>query len=144
MQLAELHYQILDYIEQHPYSSGSELESVFSDKGMRIESALSFLSSQKLLLFTTATNDKIYEQHKDEEIPHIEAMGCDFKWRFFLSEKGHITLESHRKEMEEFRILRQEFQVVKDDSKTAKLSAFFSNGFALIAIIISIIALIRN
>lgn len=144
MQLAEFHYQILDYIEQHPYSSGPELKTVFPSKWMRIERALTLLSSQKFLLFTTATNDKIYEQHKDEEIPRMEALGFEFNWRFFLSETGHITLESHRKEMEEFRILKQEFQVVKDDSKTAKLSAYFSNGFALIAIIISIISLIRN
>ena len=85
MQLAEFHYQILDYIEQHPYSSGPELKTVFPNNQMRIERALVLLSSRKFLLFTTATNDKIYEQHKDEEIPRMEALGFEFNWRFFLS-----------------------------------------------------------
>lgn len=71
----------------------------------------------------------------------MEALGFDLNWRLFLSEKGHVCLEVHRKELEELHISQQELQVAKDDSKTAKLSAFFSNGFALIAIIISILSL---
>lgn len=141
MELAEFHYQVLDYIERHRYTSGTDLKSVFPNEVFRIERTLIFLSDKKLLLFTTASNDDVYEEHKDIEGPCMEALGFDLNWRLFLSEKGHVCLEVHRKELEELHISQQELQVAKDDSKTAKLSAFFSNGFALIAIIISILSL---
>lgn len=141
MELAEFHYQVLDYIERHPYVNNLELKSAFPNEALRTERTLFFLHNKELLLFTTASNDNDYEEHKDIERPLIESFGFGLNWRFFLSETGHVCLEAHRKELEELLIAKQELQVAKVDSKTAKLSSFFSNGFSLIAIIISIFSL---
>lgn len=137
MQLAEFHYSILAYLEQHPYTSGAELKIIFPNERTRIERALILLFDQELIIFTVARNDDIYEEHKEEEASAAHLQSFDPVWRIFLSEAGYVSLEAHRKEMEEFNVLKQELEVAKNSSKSA-------NKYSLIAFLISLFALLHD
>lgn len=144
MQLAEFHYQVLNYLDKKPYTPGTYLEKVFPNKEERIEQTLKLLTDQKLIFYTVATDYLTYVEHEDLEVPQIQKLGFCIDWRFCLTELGHVCLESHEKEIGEYAIQKQELKLAQDTSKSAKVDAFYSKIISGIAILISFIALIHD
>lgn len=147
MLLSSFHYEILQYISDHEYISGTELESIFSSRKRRYLDSIQFFLDQKLVHYSTGKNDE--EHFINKPMEDSKHFSFNPSWHLFLTEYGYSILETYQKEKQEFELLKKqvsidncELQVQKESLNHVKAESANNRKDVRISQIMSIIAIL--
>lgn len=154
MLLSSFHYEILQHISEHEFIQGTELEQRFPNMKMRYQNAIQLLLDQKLIHYTAKQDEESYLNFKSiEDKKHFS---FDPVWHLFLTEYGYSVLETYQKEKHRINLLEKQVDTncheldvqkeslrhLKSESENSKKDVRFSKVMSLLALIVSLAAII--
>ena len=132
MLISNFHCQIIEFLAEHPFSTGPEIAKHLSEDEIHTEPALRYLTDDLSLLHCTAKHDDMEKcDPRDDTNTRIAKSGFQFQYRFQPTEAGFVAKEQYRFD-----------EAQMDASKAAVKDCRFSKRMSIASFILSVISMV--
>lgn len=134
MMLTNLQYELLQYISDHPYSQGTDLESLYPSSKFRFQDEFSQLIENKLVIFTPTADE---ENHlRSIELENKKKIDFNMGYHLILSSQGRALLEQYLNDKKYFRF-------TKTQAICAIVSIVVSAVLSIVSIVIDVLQVLN-